>query len=69
VPSLIIQGDRDKLGNKEEIASYDIDKRIQFSFMPDGDHDLKPRVRSGFTHDQHLKQACRDIKDFINKNV
>lgn len=69
VPSLIIQGDRDKLGNREEIASYDIDKRIQFLFLPDGDHDLKPRVRSGFTHEQHLKRACRDIKDFINKNV
>jgi len=66
--ALIIQGDRDKLGNKEEVDSYQLPPHCQVSFLADGDHDIKPRVKSGFTHQQHLIQACVQINRFIDEN-
>ncbi|GHE85187.1 alpha/beta fold hydrolase [Thalassotalea profundi] len=67
-PVLIIQGDRDALGNKCEIERYEISTRCQLHFLPDGDHDLKPRVKSGHTHQQHLHSAITIINGFINEN-
>lgn len=67
-PILILQGDRDALGNKEEIETYDISSRCQVKFFQDGDHDLKPRVKSGYTHQQHIQTALRDIEKFIHDN-
>jgi len=66
-PILILQGDRDALGNKEEIKTYNISSRCQVNFFQDGDHDLKPRVKSGFTHQHHLKSALKDIEKFIHE--
>ena len=66
-PALILQGDRDKLGDKEMIATLDIPELCQVVFLPDGDHDLKPRVRSGKTHEQNLRQAVREIEVFIGE--
>lgn len=66
-PVLIIQGDRDALGNKCEIERYEISTRCQIHFLPDGDHDLKPRVKSGYTHQQHLNSAITLINGFIDE--
>jgi len=68
-PVLIIQGDRDKLGNKEEIDSYELPPNCYVSYMPDGDHDIKPRVKSGFTHEQHIIQTCDQIFRFISEKL
>ena len=62
---LIVQGTRDALGKQEEVAGYELSDSIRLCWLEDGDHDLKPRVRSGFTHDQHLKQAADAIAEFI----
>ncbi len=68
LPILIVQGERDALGNKEEIASYQLSALCRVSFLPDGDHDLKPRVKSGFTHQQHLTTAITQIVKFIDEH-
>lgn len=65
-PVLIIQGDRDALGSKSDIASYSLSAQCEVKFLPDGDHDLKPRVKSGYTHQQHLNSAITLINEFIN---
>ncbi|MDG1750667.1 MAG: hypothetical protein P8I03_03255 [Thalassotalea sp.] len=65
LPILIVQGDRDALGNESEIADYEISSLCQVSFLADGDHNLKPRVKSGFTHQQHLQSAINLMKNFI----
>lgn len=67
VPTLIVQGDRDALGNESEIDSYELSSLCQCHFLPDGDHSLKPRVKSGFTHEQHLNTATKEIATFINE--
>ncbi len=64
-PTLVVQGSRDKLGNQEEVASYELSSAIHLQWLEDGDHDLKPRVRSGFTHQQHLQAAADTVAAFI----
>ncbi len=64
-PTLIIQGSRDALGNRDEIKEYLLGPNVEVVFVEDGDHDLKPRVKSGFTHQGHKQQAVNLIKAFI----
>jgi len=64
-PSLIVQGTRDALGSREEVVSYDLPKAIQLYWLEDGDHDLKPRVKSGYTHQQHMISTADAIAAFI----
>ena len=64
-PLLIVQGTRDALGNKEEVAGYNLPENIQWLWLAEGDHDLKPRKASGFTHSQHLQSAADAIAEFV----
>ena len=63
---LIVQGERDTLGNKAEVMSYKLPKLCQCTFLEDGDHSLKPRVKSGFTYDAHMQRAVKEIVSFID---
>ena len=67
LPILILQGDRDALGNKADIESYTISSLCEVYYFEDGDHDLKPRVKSGFTHIQHIKTAITQLVRFIDE--
>ena len=54
-PTLIVQGTRDEFGTREEVSAYRLSPRIDFLWLEDGDHDLKPRKRvSGFSAADHL---------------
>jgi len=66
---LIIQGDRDALGSKNEIENYELSSQCEIVYLVDGDHDLKPRVKSGFTHQQHLSSAIIEIERFIDEVI
>ncbi|SQD78490.1 alpha/beta family hydrolase [Moritella yayanosii] len=63
----IAQGERDKLGTKEEVASYGLPDNIDWLWLEDGDHDLKPRVKSGFTHRAHLQKTIDNMAAFIKQ--
>ena len=52
-PTLIIQGERDALGNKDEVAGYELSKKIKIHWLPDGDHSFKPRKASGRTLEEN----------------
>jgi predicted alpha/beta-hydrolase family hydrolase len=54
-PLFIAQGTRDKLGSLEDVTNYELEKDIDFLWLEDGDHDFKPRVKSGLTRGQHLR--------------
>ncbi|MFY0611664.1 MAG: alpha/beta hydrolase [Hyphomicrobiaceae bacterium] len=60
-PALIVQGTRDPLGSRAEVEGYTLDPRIRVVWLEDGDHDLKPRRKSGFTHAAHLATAADAI--------
>ena len=66
-PLLIVQGDRDQLGNRAEFESLSLDSSISIHWLADGDHDLKPRVKSGFTHSQHLQAAAQHVAEFVSE--
>jgi hypothetical protein len=42
-PTLICQGTRDPFGTREDVAGYTLSDRIEFLWVEDGDHDLRPR--------------------------
>ena len=64
-PSLIVQGARDPLGNSQEVSGYPLSPTIDIHWLPDGDHDFKPRVKSGHTQSQHWEQAADLTLEFI----
>ncbi|QJR79686.1 alpha/beta fold hydrolase [Alteromonas pelagimontana] len=64
-PVKIIQGSRDTFGSQEECKKYDLSPAVSVNFLTDGDHSLKPRKASGFTHQQHLEQAADLTAEFI----
>lgn len=66
---LIVQGERDTLGSRDEINDYQVSSLCQYKFLIDGDHSLKPRVKSGFTHQQHMQAAVENITTFIHNNI
>ena len=63
-PALILQGARDSLGSREEIAGYRLSPSIRLVFLDDGDHSFKPRKSSGRTHEQNLSQAVSETVSF-----
>jgi predicted alpha/beta-hydrolase family hydrolase len=67
VPMLIVQGERDPFGTPDEVAGYELDKRIQIVWIPDGDHSFKPRVKSGFTEAGNLSLAVNFAEDFVKR--
>ena len=63
-PALVLQGERDALGSRTEIAGYDLSSAIRLVFLADGDHSFKPRKASGRTYEENLGQAVREIATF-----
>ena len=64
-PTLIVQGERDPYGSREEVSGYDLSASIQVHWIPDGDHGLTPRKRSGVTGQENLESAAEAIADFV----
>jgi len=63
-PTLIVQGERDALGNKDEVAGYKLSKTIQFHWLPDGDHSFKPRKLSGRSQEDNWNDALQITTEF-----
>ena len=65
-PALIVQGTRDPFGSPEEIGSYGLSSSIRTTFLEDGEHSFKPRVRSGRTLEQNLEEAIASVTEFVH---
>ncbi len=63
-PALIIQGERDPFGKLAEVSDYPV-ADVDIAWLPDGDHDFKPRKKSGITHMQNIEQAVNLMADFL----
>ncbi|MBS53610.1 MAG: alpha/beta hydrolase [Oceanospirillaceae bacterium] len=66
-PLFIAQGTRDALGSQEEVSGYDLADDIELLWLEDGNHDLKPRVKSGFTQQQHLQTTADALAELIRR--
>ncbi|KAF1069927.1 MAG: hypothetical protein GAK45_00962 [Pseudomonas citronellolis] len=64
-PTLIVQGERDALGDRAHVEAYALSSAIALCWLAAADHDLKPLKASGFTHEQHLQHAAQAVADFL----
>ncbi|MEZ9895208.1 alpha/beta fold hydrolase [Vibrio lentus] len=66
-PCLILQGERDTFGKREEFADFDLSDSIRVEFIPDGDHSFKPRKSSGCTEQQNIALTVEKLSAFIKE--
>jgi len=66
-PTLIVQGERDPFGNRDEVRGFGLSERIQLSWITDGDHSFRPQKRSGVTIEQNLLAAADAASVFLSK--
>ena len=69
LPILIVQGERDKFGNKVQVPLWDLGERVTTHWLADGDHSFTPRKSSGYTVEQNRQNAVQRIAQFINENL
>ncbi|WP_286294591.1 alpha/beta fold hydrolase [Vibrio apostichopi] len=66
-PCLILQGERDTFGKRDEFADFDLSDSIRVEFIPDGDHSFKPRKSSGYTEQQNIALTVEKLSAFIKE--
>lgn len=66
-PTLIVQGERDTFGGREEVKKYKLPQAVEVKWMKDGDHSFKPRKSSGATEPENLVGALQAIETFLGK--
>ena len=64
-PTLIVQGERDPFGKRDEVAAYALSPSTKMFWAPDGDHDQKPRKSSGFTHAENMAAVADAVASFM----
>lgn len=64
-PMLVLQGERDPFGNREEVAGYRLPQNAQLAWLKDGDHDFKPRRLSGLTQTVLIDEATQVAASFV----
>ena len=64
-PTLICQGERDAMGNRETVEGLKLSPRIRFHWLAVGDHSFKPPVRSGRTERQNWSEAVATVAQFV----
>jgi predicted alpha/beta-hydrolase family hydrolase len=64
-PVLVLQGERDPFGTREEVGGYPLSPAIRVEWLPDGDHSLVPRKASGVTAAENLARAVELAARFI----
>ncbi|MGF1688879.1 alpha/beta fold hydrolase [Photobacterium japonica] len=67
VPTLIVQGERDTFGTREEMAGWPMAETVTTAFLPDGDHSFKPRKASGHTEPGNVALAVEALARFIKE--
>lgn len=68
-PTLIVQGERDALGDRLAVSGYALAPNIAIEWLAAADHDLKPLKASGFTHEQHLQHAAAAVAVFLTDKL
>lgn len=65
VPTLICQGERDPFGTRAEVAGYALPAPLTVAWLPDGDHDFKPRKASGRTKQDNWHACAATVARFL----
>ncbi|WP_133406036.1 alpha/beta fold hydrolase [Parashewanella tropica] len=67
-PICIIQGERDRFGNTQQVTEWSLPDNVAIKWVNDGDHSLQPRKMSGYTWEQNLAQAIDYCEQFIGES-
>jgi predicted alpha/beta-hydrolase family hydrolase len=65
-PTLIVQGERDPFGTRQEVAGFKLSKQVRIHWLPDGDHSFKPRKSSGRTQEQNWSEGIEAVAAFVS---
>lgn len=57
-PTLIIQGERDPFGRREEVEAYPLAPAVELHWLPAADHSFRPSRSSGFSEADHWATAA-----------
>lgn len=66
-PTLIVQGERDALGNREAVQGYTLSKRIRLHWIPTANHDLKPLKVAGVSYQTCLQDTAEQIAGHLSR--
>ncbi|MCL1126031.1 dienelactone hydrolase family protein [Shewanella surugensis] len=66
-PLLVVQGERDKFGNKGAVNTWPEMEKVNVHWLTDGDHSFKPRKASGLTLEANMALAIAHCQQFIEK--
>jgi predicted alpha/beta-hydrolase family hydrolase len=64
-PTLILQGERDQFGNRDDVTGYALSPAIRVEWLKDGDHSFKPRASAGVTNAENMASASGAICRFF----
>ena len=64
-PALILQGARDSLGSRDDVATYPLAGTIDVRWMEDGDHSFKPRKALGRTERDNWDDGVQAAADWV----
>ncbi len=67
--TLIVQGTRDTLGTREDVAGYTLSPQIKLAWLEDGDHSFEPRKKSGRTTEQAMTEAIEHVAAFMKRHA
>ena len=66
-PTLILQGERDPFGKREEVGSYALSPQVQVGWIASGDHSFKPTKASGLSEAQNWATAVGLVDSFFGE--
>lgn len=64
-PCVILQGERDPFGKREEVVQYKLSKSVKSHWLTDGEHSFKPRKASGVTQLDNIEEAASIIARYV----
>ena len=69
MPMLILQGERDPFGSRDEVAHYALPDSLHVHWLTDGDHDFKPRRSSGVNQQVLIDEAAIVAASFVRAQL
>lgn len=69
IDTLILQGERDAFGKRDEVEGYNLSSVIDLRWIPDGDHSFKPTRSSGLTQAGNWQLAVQACDQFLRQQL
>ncbi len=68
-PTLILQGERDSFGRREEVQTYSLSPQVQLRWILSGDHSFKPTHSSGLSEAENWSTAVALSDQFLRERL